>query len=484
MSTEAVSSSPVTRTDRIPPYSEEAERSVLGSVLLDSSRVMDLCLENQLVGEVFFVPAHRTIFDAMRDMNARGEAIDMLTLGERLKQAARLDSIGGSVFLDRLIDSTPTAAHAEYYIDIVRQKYLLRMIIDTARRAESECFTSEESADHLLGTVEQSFLEITQHRHGFVTPWRDAVKQTMTKIEHMLETRRGLRGLATGFLNIDNTINGLKSGEMIVVAARPSMGKTSLAMNVAENVALGRNDPDHKERAVGIFSLEMSHEALVMRMLCSHAQVSSYKLSSGHISAKGEHGRLTQAASVLTKAPIYLDDTGALDILELRARSRRMKKRQNIELVIIDYLQLLHAKEYTRQGRQVETAVISGHLKAMAKELDLPVMVLSQLSRAPEQRDKLAKPRLSDLRDSGAIEQDADVVWMLRRPCKYDADPDHDDESLAVLDVAKNRNGPTGEVKLNFDEEFTRFTDRSRGVDDIDDFGRLQEDLDVDADAE
>jgi replicative DNA helicase len=250
---------------------------------------------------------------------------------------------------------------------------------------------------------------------------------------------------------------------MIVLAARPSMGKTSLAMNIAENVALGRGDPEQKPRGVGIFSLEMSHDALVLRMICSHAGVSTFRLAKGYVSEKGEHGKLTEAASVLSKAPIYLDDTGGLDALELRARARRMKKKFGIELIVIDYLQLMCSREHARQGKQIETAAISGHLKAMAKELRLPVMVLSQLSRAPEQRE--TKPRLSDLRDSGAIEQDADVVCMLRRPCRYDEN--EQDKTLAIVDVAKQRNGPTGEVELNFVEEFTRFHDRAKGVDGV-----------------
>jgi replicative DNA helicase len=249
---------------------------------------------------------------------------------------------------------------------------------------------------------------------------------------------------------------------MIVLAARPSMGKTSLAMNVAEHIALGRHDPDQAAHPVGIFSLEMSHEQLVLRMLCSHAGVSAHRLTSGYASATADHGKLMQAASVLRKAPIFLDDTGGLDILELRARARRMKKKYAIELVVVDYLQLLHAKEYARQGRQLETAYISGNLKAMAKELAMPVFVLSQLSRAPEQRSETGKPKLSDLRDSGAIEQDADVVCMLRRPCKYESDEEHGDDTLAIVDIAKNRNGPTGEVRLNFEDEYMRFTDRAQ----------------------
>ncbi len=465
MPNESVSSVRAISTDRLPPYSEEAERGVLGSIMLDSSRVMDLCIENQLSQESFYVPAHSTVYQFMLEVFKSGSAVDLVTLSEALKAASRLEDIGGVGFLERIVDSTPTSAHAEYYIDIVRQRHLLRCIIACARDAEKSCYRGEESADHILGQTEQAFMEITERQHGFMLAWQTAVKETMEHVEEILSTHRGLSGISTGFVNLDSKIHGLRPGEMIVLAARPSMGKTSLAMNIAERVALGVKDPDKKPRPVGIFSLEMSHEALVLRMLCSHAKVSAFKLSSGCVSATVAHPKLTTAASVLSKAPIYLDDTGGLDVVELRARARRMKKKYDIEFIMIDYLQLLHSKEYSRQGRQIETANISGNLKAMAKELRIPVLVLSQLSRAPEQRDKVARPKLSDLRDSGAIEQDADVVCMLRRPCKYPDDEERDDEMLSIVDVVKQRNGPTGEIRLNFEEEYVRFEDRETGVD-------------------
>jgi len=474
----SVSSPPVSRTDRIPPYSEEAEKGVLGSILLDSAKVMDLCIERQLVPESFFVPAHRIIFETMQEMTSESMAVDALTVTDGLKSAGKLEKIGGAVFLDRLIDSTPTAAHAEYYIDIVRQKHLLRCVIACSREAENECFSSQESADIILSKAEQSFMDITERQHGFVMPWPAAVKTTMEHVERILDTHRGLSGISTGFLNLDKHLQGLRRGEMIVIAARPSMGKTSLAMNIAERVALGIGDPEHTRKPVGIFSLEMAHEALVLRMLCSHARVSSFRLSGGYVSARESHPKLTTAASVLSKAPVFLDDTGGLDILELRARARRMKKKNRVELVVVDYLQLLHSKEYAKQGRQIETAHISGNLKSMAKELKVPVLVLSQLSRAPEQRDKTAKPKLSDLRDSGAIEQDADVVCMLRRPCKYPLDEEAGDETLAIVDIVKQRNGPTGEVRLNFEETFTLFEDRDLGVDGIDGSETFPEEID------
>ena len=448
------------RNERVPPYSEEAERGVLGSILMDAGRVVDICIESQIVAESFYVPSHALIYESVLDLSRDGKAVDAVTLEADLRAKGKLDQAGGGVYLDRLVDATPTAAHAEFYIDIVRQKHLLRSIISCSREAERECFTSTDAADMILGRVEQSFMDITENQHGFVTPWPEAVKGVIGQVETILTTKKGLTGISTGFANMDDKLHGLRNGEMIVLAARPSMGKTSLAMNIAENVALGKRDPDGLKHAVGIFSLEMSHEALVLRMLCSHAGVSSFQLTRGHLPSASTHGKIMQAAATLTKAPVFLDDTGGLDIMELRARARRMKKKHNIELIVIDYLQLIQAREYARQGKQIETAYVSGNLKAMAKELKVPVLVLSQLSRAPEQRDKSGVPKLSDLRDSGAIEQDADVVCMLRRPSYYPDDEQHDDETLAIVNIAKHRNGPTGDVMMNFEQEYMRFTDR------------------------
>ncbi|MBM4144096.1 MAG: replicative DNA helicase [Lentisphaerae bacterium] len=465
MPAETVSAAPrLAGAERVPPHSEEAEQGILGSILLDAGRVMDVSVMRQITPECFYIPAHRIIYEQMLAVYGQGGAVDVLTMTERLRTAGKLEAVGGAICLERLIDATPTPAHAEYYADIVRQKYLLREIIGRARDAEQMCFTSQDDADEVLARVEQDFLDITEHQHGSVRAWPSAVRETMAHVERILTSHRGLAGISTGLLNLDAMLMGLKNGEMVVLAARPSMGKTSLAMNIAENVALGVNDPERTRRAVGIFSLEMSYEALVMRMLCSHAGVSWFQLAQGRVPHK-EHGKLAQAADTLGKAPLFLDDTGALDVLELRARARRMKKQHGIELLIIDYLQMLHSREYSRQGRQIETANISNNLKAMAKELKVPVLVVSQLSRAPEQRDN--KPKLSDLRDSGAIEQDADVVCLLRRPAFYDSE--EEDKTLAIVDVAKQRNGPTGEVKLNFEQDFTRF--RDRGVDRAEEFG-------------
>ena len=468
-----VTSSPAAPSLRIPPHSAEAERGVLGSILLDAasdSRVLDLCTENGITPDSFFAPANRLLFETLVEMSHAGLTIDPLTFNERLRALNRLDDVGGAAMIQALIDETPTAAHAEYYINIVRQKHLLRSVIACSRDAERRCFDEAVSADMVLGEVEQKFLSIADRRDGTGLTWPQAITNTMGHIDRLFSLGPGaFSGLPTGFFNLDKKLKGLRNGEMIVLAARPSMGKTSLAMNIAECIALGRDiygrpmkGDNARPHPVGVFSLEMSIESLAMRMLCGFAGVPGFQLDKGTINPKKINQQLTRAASELGRAPIFVDDTGGLDVMDMRARARRMKKRNKIELIVIDYLQLCNCREFARQGRQIETAQISGQIKSMAKELNLPVIVLSQLSRGSEQRgDKTNTPKLSDLRDSGAIEQDADVALLLRRPCKAQGDPEYEDKRLAIVDVAKHRNGPTGVVRLDFDDSLTRFGDRA-----------------------
>ncbi|MCL1920216.1 MAG: replicative DNA helicase [Kiritimatiellaeota bacterium] len=473
---------------RTPPNSLEAERGVLGSILLEvarDNRVLDLCIEKGISAEAFVSPQHSLIFETVTEMSRAGAVVDPVTLLDRLKGLNRLEAAGGAVTIQSLIDGTPTSAHAEYYIDILRQKFLLRKVIACARDAERRCFDEALNADIILGEVEQKFLGISEGNNGPALSWPQAITNTIGHIDRLLSLGPGaVAGLPTGLSNLDRKLKGLRNGEMIVLAARPSMGKTSLAMNIAECVALGRDinglpmKGDHsRPHGVAIFSLEMSSESLAMRMLCGYAGVSAFLIDKGLISANNSrHQDLVRAASVLSKAPLYVDDSGGLDVMDMRARARRLKKRHNIELVVIDYLQLCYCREFAKQGRQIETSQISGQIKAMAKELNVPVIVLSQLSRANERRgDKSEKPKLSDLRDSGAIEQDADVVLLLRRPSRISGDPEHDDEKLAIVDIAKHRNGPTGEVRLNFDGDVTRFADRT---DQASDTGGLRPDTD------
>jgi len=457
------------KSDRVPPYSEEAERGVLGAILLDPGRVIDLCIERGLSPDAFYIRPHQALFELFVSMSSENRPVDLVTAAERLATQGRLDEIGGHAYLEQLVDSTPTAAHAEYYVDLVYQKYLLRSIIDRSREAIDNCYTSEEAAHEILNRAEQSILEISSEQRTSVIPWSQLVKDAMGDIEKIYQNDKSYAaGIPTGYQDLDEKLMGMKPGEMIILAARPSMGKTSLALNIAEKVATVHTE-DPVARPVAVFSLEMSSDQLVKRMLCSHARVPSHKLTGGYISGV-KHGQLAQAADALMKSPILLDDTAGLEALELRSRARRMWRKHKIQLIIVDYLQMLNYSQYAREGRQRETAAMSGAMKAMAKELGVPVLILSQLSRAPETRDRLAVPKLSDLRDSGSIEQDADVVCLLRRPCKYPGDENEHDKSLAVLDVAKNRNGPTGLVRLNFSEEFTRFDSRAEGVDHEPDF--------------
>ena len=462
-----------------PPNNVEAERAVLGSILLDASsrsgdRVMDCCLTGGITAESFYDPRNRTIYSAMLEMNRASKPLDQLTLMETLRVSGKLDAIGGATYLQTLFDQTPTTAHAEYYIGILRGKHLRRTMIERATKIVEKCFDENRNPDPqaLLGEAEKSFLEIGVGG-GATMPWSAAIEESFRRIDAMFEANGStFEGLSTGLTHLDERLQGLKNAEMIVIAARPSVGKTSLAMNIAECCALGldlNNVPikcdGGKKHPVMIFSLEMPVEALTKRMIAGRAHVNMWRLNRNlcrRDEKKMLSNNLFQAVSELKGAPIYVDDTASLDIMDLRARARRAKKQHGIELIVIDYLQLCTCREAARQGsRQIEVSMISQQIKAMAKELRIPVIVLSQLSRANEQRgDKEEKPKLSDLRDSGAIEQDADVVFLLRRPSRTASSKQADDETLAIIDVAKNRNGETGEVNVNFYREFTRFGDR------------------------
>lgn len=446
---------------RLPPHSREAEQGVLGCALQDAERVIDLCIDRKLHPDAFYVPAHRSLYEVMLGMHQESAPVDLLTISTRLRDLSKLDAVGGDEYLERLVDGTPAAAHIEHYAAIVYDKFVKRRVIEHSRSAIEECFTSEESAESVLGRAEQDIFDISSNQYSGVTTWSDLIKSTMSEIEAIFQGKAAANGIPTGYKDLDKMLLGLQPTDIIILAARPSMGKTSLALNLAERIALGENE-DRTPRSVAIFSLEMSSEQLTKRMLCCRAGVSGHRLASGFVS-QANHRLLMTAADTLNKAKIVLDDTPGLSPLEMRSRARRLKRQHNIEFIIVDYLQLMQYPDFRSQGRQQEVAAISGALKAMAKELKVPVLVLSQLSRAPENRDKLVIPKMSDLRDSGSIEQDADVIALLRRPCKYPEDPDHEMKRLAVVDIAKHRNGPTGEVKLNFEEDLMRFENWTDG---------------------
>ena len=433
---------------------------MLGCALQDAARVLDLCIERQISPESFYVQRHQALYEAMLGLHEARKPVDFVTVAERLRETSQLEAVGGEDELARLIAGTPTTAHAEYYLQRVYENHLLRRIIDAARAVTEDCYKGETEAESLLSEAEAAFFGLSERKVGVERTWKQLIELEAIEVERLITEKKGLTGVTTGFMDIDRKLLGMQAGDLIILAARPSMGKTSLALNIAEHVALGaRNQPP---KPVAVFSLEMSAESLVRRMVCCHAGVPAQNLSTGNVGTE-EHGLLVGAMDVLAKAPIYVDDTAGLEALDLRARARRLKRKYGVELIVVDYLQLMNFSKFAAEGRQRETAAISQALKGMAKELKVPVLVLSQLSRAPETREKTAVPKLSDLRDSGAIEQDADVVMLLRRPCKYPADKDSGDERLAILDIAKHRNGPTGEVKLDFEDRFTRFSNRLGG---------------------
>ena len=470
-----------------PPHDAQAERAVLGSVLADSvtedgGRVMDLCLTSSLTEDSFFDPRNRMVFSTMVEMSRNAMPLDIVSLHSELERKGSAALVGGVAYLQSLMSETPTTAHAEHYIAIVRDKHLRRTMIARATKTIKNCYDADGHPDPLsiLGEAEKSFLEIGA-TSSQTMDWRQAMQLSFNRLNEMFDTDgKRLEGLSTGLTHLDEKLQGLKPSEMIVIAARPSVGKTSLAMNIAESVALGRdmnNVPvktdGGKRHPVLIFSLEMPIEALTKRMVAGRAHVNTWRLNRA-LCVKSEKQMLTSnlfvAYEELKDAPIYVDDTAGLDIMDLRARARRAKKAHGIELIVIDYLQLCKCNDKAKQSRVIEVSEISQQIKAMAKELKIPVIVLSQLSRANEQRgDKQERPKLSDLRDSGAIEQDADVVFLLRRPSRTPTDKESDDKTLAIIDVAKNRNGEIGEVRVNFFSEYVRFGDREiERKDDVD----------------
>jgi replicative DNA helicase len=442
------------KADRLPPHSTEAEQGILGCVLLSPNECMGACIEKFKAGaEVFYDLRHQTIFEALVEMYTVKEAIDIITLQQRLKDNHLLEEVGGLTYLSSLADTVPSSANLEYYADIVQEKYLLRKMIHTCTEVVARAYEHEGEVDTLMDEVERDILRISESRVQGGTPAiKDLVKKAINTIEDFHQRQGMLTGIATGFHDLDKMTSGLHGGEMIVVAARPSMGKTSLAMNIAEHVVIEQKLP------VGVFSLEMTAESLVLRMLCSRSRVNMRNVRDGFL-AERDFPKLTGAAGKLAGAPLYIDDSSGLSILQLRAKGRRMHQQYGIKLFVVDYLQLLHSTARRAENRQQEIADISNGIKALAKELDVPIIVLSQLNRELE-RDKNRKPRLSDLRESGAIEQDADLVGLLYKPSSEDDEggPSTDQDAVPVnLLIAKQRNGPTGDVNLTFLKSITRF---------------------------
>ena len=441
--------------DRLPPHSIEAEQGVLGCVLLSPNDCLGICLEKLKKGvEVFYDLRHQVIFDTLVEMYDGKKAIDLITLQENLKLKNQLEPVGGLAYISALPDAVPSAANLEYYIEIIREKYVLRKMIQTCTGVVGRVYEHEGKVDGLLDEVERDILQIAEDRiENTSVKMKDLVHKAINTIEDYHQRQGMLTGIGTGFVDFDKMTSGLHGGEMIVIAARPSMGKTSLVMNIVEHVALEEKQP------VGVFSLEMTADSLVLRMLCSRARVNLRNIRDGFL-AERDFPKLTGAAGKLANAPLYIDDTAGLSILQLRAKARRMYQQYGVKLIVIDYLQLCNASSSRVENRQQEVAMISNGVKALAKELNVPVIVLSQLNRELE-KDKNRKPRLSDLRESGAIEQDADLIALLYKPDEGKEDEDgapQDQEAIPVnLLIAKQRNGPTGDVHLTFFKGYTRF---------------------------
>lgn len=442
------------------PASPDAEQGVLSSFLLAPLEVGGMCAENGLAASHFHIPAHALIFATLIEMWDAQKPIDPITLTELIRGRNQLDQVGGPAFLTQLFGFLPTAANAGYYLDIVQEKSTLREIIRVGTEFASRSYEEQDNVSGLLDEAEARICRIAQDRFkAKAIGMKEHVMAAISSIQDLYERRGSITGLATGLSDFDKMTDGLHASEMIVIAARPSMGKTALAMNIAEYIAVDLQKP------VAVFSLEMSSQQLVQRLLCSRAKVNLGRVRDGFLSER-DFPALTAAASKLAESKMFIDDTAGLSILELRAKARRMKSKNGIEAIFVDYLQLLRSTTRRAQdNRQLEIAEISSGLKALAKELQIPIVVLAQLNRNPEQRsgDSKGRPRLSDLRESGSIEQDADLVGLLVRE-EYYADSDDEKKEVAgkaTLIIAKQRNGPVGDVPLTFLKEFTRFETRA-----------------------
>jgi replicative DNA helicase len=447
---------------RAPPHSVEAEQGVLGSMLIAPQEAIPAAIE-KISEPYLYIPAHQIVYRVLVEQWNAGHAIDLITFTQTLRDQNFLETIGGAVFVTSLFTFVPTAANIDYYLEIVRDKYVLRQIISTCTEGVRRAYEEQGEVNALLDEVEQSVFSVSEAQSRVqLEPMKTHVMGALERIEKLFENKGSISGIPTGFKDLDRMTSGLHPSEMTVIAARPSMGKTALAMNIAEHVAVQQKLP------VAIFSLEMSSQQLVQRMLCSRARVTLERARDGFLS-EADFPKLTHAASHLAEAPIFIDDSAAITILELRAKARRLKSRESIGLVVIDYLQLLRGTSRRGQdNRQLEISEISAGIKGLAKELNIPVIVVAQLNRNPELRTGSGKgrPRLADLRESGSIEQDADVVGLLVREEYYaDTEEERDDlEGKAELIIAKQRNGPVGEIKLTFLKEFTRFEDRKEEV--------------------
>ena len=437
---------------RIPPQNLEAEQSVLGGILLDNQGLNPVL--EVITSRDFYSEAHRRIFEAMINLSERGEPVDLITLSSILKDRTQLDKAGGAAYLAGLVDNVPSAANIAHYAKIVKEKAILRGLINTATEILGKTYAPGADVDTVLDEAEQAIFEISEKkiRPAFF-PIKDIVKDSFRTIEELYARKELITGVPTGFEKVDDLTSGLQDSDLIIIAGRPSMGKTAFALNIAEFVGIHRGLP------VCLFSLEMAKEQIATRMLAATAKVDSQRIRKGFL-GETDWPKLTTAAGILSEAPIFIDDTAAITVLEMKAKARRLKAEHGLGLVIIDYLQLMRSSA-AKDSREQEISEISRSLKALAKELSVPVIALSQLNRKVEDRTN-RRPQMADLRESGAIEQDADVIAFIYRDEVYNKAEDNPEKGMAEVIIAKQRNGPIGTVKLAFLEKFTSFENLAR----------------------
>lgn len=431
--------------EKVPPHNIEAETAVLGSMLMGEDAISKAI--EFLDESCFYKDPHKKIFTAIIKLYNTNKAVDLVTLIEELKKTENLNEIGGPSYITALANAVPTSANIIHYAKIVKEKAVLRLLISTATQIVQESFEPDSEVDELVDRAERLIFEISSRKvESNITHIKDIIKDSIEKIDLLYQKKETITGLPTGFYELDVMTAGLQDSDLIVIAGRPSMGKSALAACIAEHVGIIKKIP------LVFFSLEMSKEQLVQRMLCSHARVNAHKVRTGFLS-QSDWPHLTNAAGKLSEAPIFIDDTPALSLLELRAKARRFKSQHGIRLIIVDYLQLMKGPQKI-ENRQQEISEISRSLKALARELNVPLIAISQLSRAVEQRSD-RRPQLSDLRESGAIEQDADVVVLLLREEYYNETEEN--KGIAEVNIAKQRNGPVGTIRLAFISEYARF---------------------------
>ena len=437
---------------KVPPQNLEAEQSVLGGILLDNlalNTVLEL-----LETDDFYSEAHRKIFSAIIELSNRNEPCDLITLSNILKSQQRMEKVGGTAYIASLVDNVSSAVNIAYYAKIIKEKSILRRLIGTATEILNKSYAAGMDIDNVLDEAEHAIFEISENKiRPSFHPIREIIKDSFKTIERLYAKKELVTGVATGFDKIDDLTSGLQNSDLIIIAGRPSMGKTAFALNIAQYAALEMGVP------VAIFSLEMAKEQLATRMLASEARVDSQRLRKGFL-GETDWPKLTTAAGRLSEAPIYIDDTPAITVIEMKAKSRRLKAEAGLGLIILDYLQLMRGGAF-KDSREQEISEISRSLKALAKELSVPVIALSQLNRKVEDRTS-RRPQMADLRESGAIEQDADLIAFIYRDEVYNRSDDNPDKGIAEIIIGKQRNGPTGTVKLAFQEKYTRFENLAR----------------------